>query len=825
MKILLLDTKPSNPNAYLTQAVYAAFARHPAVERVALVEYRDAIATATREAFDVFFVFGGEEANNAVTARLADLVPVRSVWFTEDPYELPTNLKVCDRFDVVFTNDRECAGRYPVPAHHLPLAAAPEINLFEAGTLPLRYDLFFAGTAWPNRLQFLRDLRHHLPDLKMKLELVTNPVLDSYITNLRDGFTFTNGVSIRNFSAFSGASAVTLVLPRRFSTSDKPDAGSETPGPRLFEAAAAGACQLIDTRSLPIANELYRSGEDFVGFETLEECVAGIRRLVGDRQARDAIAHAARERTRGEHLYDHRIARIVEELAPLVAEKRAPRAASLTATPRRVLFLAHNILQHGHFGGSEVYLDEIRTSLGRYEPYFLVHDQRGESGRFYQLLDRDLKVIERLEIRPSFIGAVLTRPELEAFLQQQIARLGIDIVHINHSIGQPFSQSIVAKAWGAKVVYTLHDYFPLCDNFNLVGHDGQFCRIDERPETTCDVCRLKSAGLAPGSMARRRRFSREAMEAVDLVIAGSQASADIFTTLMPHVRDRMDLMPPPVVWKGREGTPGAIGTDGLQVAFLGNFAEHKGAVTALEVFRAFRGRKVHFHLFGRVDGMLESRLREHLDHNVTAHGMYPTGELPEAFYGCHAVLLLSTWPETYCMTLSESFAAGVVPVVTRVGALAERVRDGVDGFIVPIGQAEPIVAALSRLLDEPGLHTAMRDARPADPFVSVPAYVSWLEERYDALLAGVPPRAPVTDAARTFSLAELGVHLNHGAWPAPSGMLAPPPVPGSMPVMTGSLLSRFLQVRRSQGLGTALRMARQKVINVVRTRLYYARLR
>jgi hypothetical protein len=69
------------------------------------------------------------------------------------------------------------------------------------------------------------------------------------------------------------------------------------------------------------------------------------------------------------------------------------------------------------------------------------------------------------------------------------------------------------------------------------------------------------------------------------------------------------------------------------------------------------------------------------------------------------------------------------------------------------------------------------------------------------------------------------VHLNHGAGPAPSGMVAPPPVPGSVPVMTGSLLSRFLQVRRSQGLGTALRMARQKVINVVRTRLYYARLR
>ena len=47
-----------------------------------------------------------------------------------------------------------------------------------------------------------------------------------------------------------------------------------------------------------------------------------------------------------------------------------------------------------------------------------------------------------------------------------------------------------------------------------------------------------------------------------------------------------------------------------------------------------------------------------------------------------AALLLPTVAETFSYTLSELRSLGVPVIATRVGALAERIRDGIDGFLV-----------------------------------------------------------------------------------------------------------------------------------------------
>jgi GT2 family glycosyltransferase/glycosyltransferase involved in cell wall biosynthesis len=58
-------------------------------------------------------------------------------------------------------------------------------------------------------------------------------------------------------------------------------------------------------------------------------------------------------------------------------------------------------------------------------------------------------------------------------------------------------------------------------------------------------------------------------------------------------------------------------------------------------------------------------------------------------------LLLSTVPESFSYTLSEMAALGVPAVATRLGAFAERITDGVDGFLVTPDAA----AMIDRLRD------------------------------------------------------------------------------------------------------------------------------
>jgi L-malate glycosyltransferase len=67
------------------------------------------------------------------------------------------------------------------------------------------------------------------------------------------------------------------------------------------------------------------------------------------------------------------------------------------------------------------------------------------------------------------------------------------------------------------------------------------------------------------------------------------------------------------------------------------------------------------------------------------------------------VFALTSVSEAASITLLEAMGSGLPVVVTRVGGNPEIVRDGVDGFLVPRGDAKAIAAALVRLLDHPAL--------------------------------------------------------------------------------------------------------------------------
>ncbi|MET0226017.1 MAG: glycosyltransferase, partial [Dokdonella sp.] len=108
------------------------------------------------------------------------------------------------------------------------------------------------------------------------------------------------------------------------------------------------------------------------------------------------------------------------------------------------------------------------------------------------------------------------------------------------------------------------------------------------------------------------------------------------------------------------------------------------------------------------------RLREHaelflLGAGADAHALfgesgvhilldYRRDELPQLLAQIRpdAALLLPTVAETFSYTLSEMRSLGVPVIATRVGALAERIDDGVDGFLVD-ANADAIVARVAAL--------------------------------------------------------------------------------------------------------------------------------
>lgn len=148
---------------------------------------------------------------------------------------------------------------------------------------------------------------------------------------------------------------------------------------------------------------------------------------------------------------------------------------------------------------------------------------------------------------------------------------------------------------------------------------------------------------------------------------------------------------------------------------------------------------------GRQRPMIEARIAElGLREAVTLTGY--RSDIPEIM-GATDVFCLTSTSESFGNVLVEAMAAGVPCVSTDCGGPADIITDGVDGYLVPVGDAEAVARAIVSILDDPEKMARMRAAaaRKSEDF-SIDAMVEGWVRVYDEALdlgAGASAAAPV----------------------------------------------------------------------------------
>ena len=148
--------------------------------------------------------------------------------------------------------------------------------------------------------------------------------------------------------------------------------------------------------------------------------------------------------------------------------------------------------------------------------------------------------------------------------------------------------------------------------------------------------------------------------------------------------------------------------EGQLVGIVGRLAAIKdhGTFLAMAAKLAAARTDVSFVVAG--DGALreslEDRARSLLGTRIRFLGW--ATDLP-LLYGALDVVVLTSRNEGTPVALIEAGAAGRPVVATDVGGVAEVVRDGTSGFVVPPGDAAALAARVARILDEPEAARAM----------------------------------------------------------------------------------------------------------------------
>lgn len=814
LRILLLDTKTQNPNHYICLAIQQALMATPGVDRVVKAELHNAVLEAVNHGCNLFFAFDGEELELSICSRVAAVCGLSVLWVTEDPYELNANVANADLFDLVFTNDSGCVTAYGEKGRHLPLAGAKPFHLLPVQERPeaLRYDVFFAGTAWPNRVELLKKvLEADLGEraIKAKIALPTNEHLPPLNLALPPS-QLNWRTSPLDFARFANMSASTLVLPRVFSASGNRDF-AETPPPRLYEAALAGTVQLVQSK-LTEAEQYFKAGQDFLYFDTAEDLIKSVRALRADFAWRNQIARRAQDKAVAQHCYEHRMTYVMAELDAL--KRNTQHIEMIRPVPPvkpKVLFVVHNVVEHGHFGGVEVYLKHMSHTLaGEYEMFFYVPNSLADANSAI-VLDSQGKTLQKHDFSCPTSPWQLSCQEREEAFASVLVQLEISLVHFHHLIGHVPSMVEIAKALGVVTAMTFHDYFAICHNFTLLSFKGSYCHPDEISLSQCDVCLWNGHHVLPGSQATRRAYWDCILAAIDTLVFNTQGGFELTAKIYPAVAKHKNavVLPVPMLPIQSRRLEKKSEPNPLKVAILGNFTSHKGSNVIVRVFPLFEHSNIEFHIFGRAEGEYGWLKNSKALPFVHVHGGYKPGALPTELYFCHVSLHLSIWPETYCLTLSEAWDCGLVPVVSNIGALGERVTDGVNGLKIPPDAEGALVQALHRLSKTPGLLQELQRNIGAAPISRTESHVAGLRNIYKPVVIERRLVAEMGNTQSAVSLAKLRRPVVAN-WANMPGLDNAQPYISSYPTLRhrlARLVGRGFQHLRAHGFRSAGRVA------------------
>lgn len=348
------------------------------------------------------------------------------------------------------------------------------------------------------------------------------------------------------------------------------------------------------------------------------------------------------------------------------------------------LHVVHNISDHGHFGGTEIVLDEL-LALGGAQ-YVLVRDP-DVPGQVL-VLDRNKRRVATHAGHPVPHDQVF-EPDLTRFFRDQLRALGIDTVIFHHLMGLPVNLLSVPRLYGVRAVVVWHDFYLVCPSFNLLNDHGRYCEVDRLPPPECIACAARQFGWPETAMSARRRFIRDALEEVDLHVFSTPESRRIAGRIYGIEPDRSLICPVPSRLPLQTAPPPGT-RDMSKVLILGNFAHNKGGSALAEMLEPLLAAKFGLRIAGRAD----PQLVEALGDRVEFTGPYARSELGRMAGDCGIALFLSVWPETYCITLSEVRQLGLAPVAPALGAFRDRIDPGRDGWLFDRNAPDAVLSAL-----------------------------------------------------------------------------------------------------------------------------------
>jgi len=411
----------------------------------------------------------------------------------------------------------------------------------------------------------------------------------------------------------------------------------------------------------------------------------------------------------------------------------------------RILHLVHQYMPE-YVGGTELYTQWLARGLSRRGHEVTVFYRRSAEGVGHEVLSED-----GLRIWAAWTGvqsptrrflATFGDPSMVRVFERALEETRPELVHVQHLMGLPVALIQSIQQQGLPFMITLHDYWWICANAQLLTNYSQQLCEGPRAYLNCARCALARAGrsqLAPalpalaGWLAWRNYLLRRVMQAASWLIASTEFVQSWYAAHGAPTRSLMVI--PPGLELAPTPRPMRKSNDSVHFAYIGGLAWQKGVHILVDAFSQVKGA-ADLWIAGdeSFDPAYVARLRALASPNVRFLGRLAREQVWDTLTQVDVIVVPAIWYETFSFIVSEAFAVGVPVVASRLGPLADRVHDGIDGLHVPPGDVVAWRAALQRLVDEPDLLAHLRaNVRPP---VTLDEHAAKIEALYAQFVDG-----------------------------------------------------------------------------------------
>lgn len=149
--------------------------------------------------------------------------------------------------------------------------------------------------------------------------------------------------------------------------------------------------------------------------------------------------------------------------------------------------------------------------------------------------------------------------------------------------------------------------------------------------------------------------------------------------------------------------------DSFDVLFAGQVSLRKGIPYLLQAFDKLKHPNKRLRIAGSIDRAVKHVFDRLPNASVEWLGSVPQGELVNLMSKSH-VLVLPSIEEGLALVQAQAMACGC-PVIASLNTGSEDLyTDGVEGFIVPIRDADALATRMQQVADDPALQERMREA-------------------------------------------------------------------------------------------------------------------